>query len=258
MKIVPLLFFVMLFVSCKKEPINTKKYSAPKPVAPKEQREVPKADAFFKKKLEELEKAGPYEEDSEFGYIKTGDFLDNRTKNAIVISFDTRTTFSVYELKGNNWQKVFSQQEDFARFNGIEAFIDDYDFDGRKDIGIKNEVSNGTAIMTFHLWLSTENGFHYVEEFREIGNPQLLPKERTVRGFAACCVFTEITLTDYSWRNDQLVKTHTLEIGNYPYGISATSKDEPNGKACKILMSKKKINALVDEYGLNWQLRDQK
>ncbi|MGX7668757.1 XAC2610-related protein [Flavobacterium pedocola] len=238
----PLLILVLIFTffGCQK----TKKLS--------------ETERYFINKLTTEKSSDTFEEDSEHGYIKIGNFLNPTKKNAVVISFDTITTFTVYELKKDQWTQIYQQKKaNFSRINGLEAYIEDYNFDGVKDIGIKNEVSNGTAILTFHLWLSDKNSFSYVPDFEEIGNPVLLNKIKTIQGFKACCVYNEITLGEYHWEKHKLIKTEELEISNYPSGIEATLKNIPKKTERKITLSGNDISKIIQKYSLEkWQLND--
>lgn len=217
-----------------------------------------KIDKYFINKLTKEKGSNSFEEDSEYGYIKIGNFFNPNIKNAIVISFDTITNFTVYELKSNNWKKIYQQKNaNFSRMNGLEAYIEDYNFDGIKDIGIKNEVSNGTTIMTFHLWLTEQNSFTYIPEFETIGNPTILNNAKIIQGFQACCVFTEMTLSDYRWEKNKLVKTQELEISNHPYGIEANLKNIAKKTVIGLNLSGKDISKIIEKYSIEkWQLND--
>lgn len=220
--------------------------------------ELSKTDKYFNNKLTKEKASKNFEEDSEYGYIKIGNFLKPNSKNAVVISFDTITNFTIYELKSNDWKEIYQQKNaNFSRINGLEAYIEDYNFDGVNDIGIKNEVSNGTTIMTFHLWLSEKKSFKYVPEFENIGNPIILKKVKIIQGFKACCNFNEMTLSDYHWVKNKLVKTQELEIQNYPSGIEAILKNSKKKTENKIELSRNDISKIIQKYSLEkWQLND--
>lgn len=239
-KLILILTIIFVFFGCQK----TEKLS--------------KTDKYFIDKLTEEKLSKDFEEDSEYGYIKIGNFFDPNIKNAVVISFDTITNFTIYELNANEWKQIFQQKKaNFSRINGIEAYIKDYNFDSINDIGIKNEVSNGTAIMTFHLWLSEKKSFKYVPEFEYIGNPIILNNAKIIQGFQACCVFSEITLCDYYWEKTKLVKTQELEIKNYPSGIEANLKNIKKKTEKKIELSGNDISKIIKKYSIEkWQLID--
>ncbi|RZJ71984.1 hypothetical protein [Flavobacterium sp.] len=163
---------------------------------------------------------------------------------------------SVYELQNTKWTKIFEQKNaEFNRVSEIEPFIEDFNFDGKNDIGIRHEISNGTGIMTFQLYLSDAKTFRHIKDFEQIGNPTLDKKRKIVQGFEACCGFTEMSLTDYVWNDFDLKNVRTLEIENYPYQMQAkfiVGKD-----TTKIPTSKKEILRIVAKYGTNWQLVEQ-
>lgn len=216
-----------------------------------------KIDQYFENKLIKNKLIGNFEEDSENGYIKIGNFLNVNRKNAIVISFDTITSLKVYELRKNQWLKIFQQNNvDIARIFAIQTFVEDYNFDGIKDIAIKNQVSNGTAIMTFHLWLSEGNTFKYIPEFKEIGNPTIIEKLKIIKGFKACCAFTEISISDYHWSKTKLNKVSELNIGNYVYGVKARQKDLIKKVDKTITLTIKEITEIINNYSENWKVKD--
>ena len=236
-----LIFILIFFYSCKK------------PVS------LSKVEKYFDNKLNKEKLSKIFEDDSENGYIKIGNFLSSDKRNAIVISFDSITSIKIYELKNNEWEKIYQQNNvNFARINTIETFVQDYNFDGIKDIGIKNQVSNGTTIMTFHLWLSEGNSFKHISEFENIGNPTIVKKAKIIQGFDACCVFTEMTLCDYHWEKDKLIKIRQLDISNYPNGagIEATSINLKEKTKMKLKPTKDDISKIINKYSENWKLND--
>jgi len=199
-----------------------------------------------------------FELDTLVGYIKIGYFLNSENKNAIVISFDSIASLSIYELRENNWIKIFTQRNvGFVRDNDIKAYIEDFNFDGLKDVGIKNEVSIGTTIMTFRLWLtSPDKLFVYVPEFENIGNPKIVNDKRIIQGFTACCAFSEIMITDYIWENYKLIKSSSLNIDRYTsiHAVETTYKNDGKKLEKEIRLSNKKIDKLIDKYDGNWKL----
>ncbi|MCL9806566.1 hypothetical protein NAT51_13605 [Flavobacterium amniphilum] len=217
----------------------------------KEPVKLSKAEQYFENKLNTEMFSKNFEEDSEYGYIKIGKFLNPYKTNAVVVSLDSITNLKVYDLKNGKWEKKYQQNNvDIVRINSIEAFIADYNFDGIKDIGIKNQVSNGTAIMAFHLWLSDGESFKHVPEFAEIGNPILIPRKKIVRGFSGCCAFNEMIISDYTWNKSKLNKTDELEINNYPNGngIEAHLKNLKLKKTNRIKLSDKDISKIINKY----------
>ncbi|HRG19146.1 MAG TPA: hypothetical protein PLP39_08645 [Flavobacterium lutivivi] len=218
-----------------------------------------KVEKYFDNKLNKEKQAENFEEDSEYGFIKIGNFLSSDKRNAIVISFDSITSLKIYELKNNEWEKIYQQNNvNFARINTIEAFIEDYNFDGIKDIGVKNQVSNGTTIMTFHLWLSEGNRFKHIPEFESIGNPTIVEKAKIIKGFEACCAFSEITLCDYHWEKEKLIKIRELDISNYPSGagVEVTLKNLKEKTEIKHKPTKDEISEIIYKYSENLKLND--
>jgi hypothetical protein len=214
---------------------------------------------YFDSLLFMNKKANEFELDTLKGYIKLGHLFNDKKKNAIVVSFDSITSLDVYELRNGNWVKMFTQKNiGFSRVHDIKAYLEDYNFDGKKDIGIKNEVSNGTAIMTFRLWLSkSDTSFIYVPEFENIGNPRILDEKGIVQGFTACCAFSEISLTDYSWSNYKLIKSNILNIDR-TFSIHVTQTEYRNDGDSIVTtkkLSKKEIDKLIDDYDGNWKIK---
>lgn len=212
------------------------------------------AEQYFADKMLTEKQSGNFADTSDFGYIRIGKFLNNKRQNAVVIQRDTVSVLSVYELKDEEWVKIFSQKNP-EHLRPDYVYITDYNFDGVNDIGVLGSVSNGTAIMSFHLWLNKGDTFKYVPEFSDIGNPILLPKHKTIQGYSACCVFESMDISNFKWVNDSLVKTSEFAIENYPYGKSVTlKKDESETKLSPF--SQNEINAIVKHYAENWKLVD--
>lgn len=220
--------------------------------------ELSEVDRYFNKKLIDQKSAENFEEDSDFGYIKIGKLFNNDTKHALVVSFDSVTSLKIYQINNDEWEQIYRQENvDFARLFPFKAYVEDYNFDGIKDIGIKNEISNGTAIMTFHLWLSEGKSFKYIPEFETIGNPTIIEKTKTIQGFKACCKFSEITLSDYHWENNKLVKVCQLDISNYPYGvgIEANSDNLKERSKKKLKLTENNISELINKHSQYWKLK---
>ena len=214
-------------------------------------------EEHFNNRLRKEKSSANFEADTEFGYIKVGNLFNADTKNAIVIRFDSTTTFSVYELKNDQWEPIYEQQDStLSRTYSIEAYVEDYNFDGITDIGIRNEVSNGAAIMSFHLWLAEGKSYRYVPEFERIGNPMIAKHRQRIQGFSACCMFSELKLSDYRWDHHKLINTSVLEISNYPsgMGIEASLKDLQNQTEYKVDISENEIAEIIDTYCTHWQL----
>lgn len=200
-----------------------------------------------------------FESDTEYGFIKIGNFLKTEKRNAIVISFDSLTNFKVYELQNDDWKVIFHQEDvDIFRIFGIEAFIEDYNFDGVNDIGLRNEVSNGTSIMTFHLWLNVNGTFIEIPEFQNIGNPTIVKNKNRIQGYSACCAFSEITLTNYEWNDKKLKKMEQLEISNYPTGsgINAHIIERDGITQRQVRITEKEINLIIDKFSTNLVIID--
>ncbi|MFP9113972.1 XAC2610-related protein [Flavobacterium sp. RHBU_3] len=213
-----------------------------------------KAEQYFSDKMLAEKLSDDFTDTSDFGYIRIGKFLNKNKQQALVIHTDSITDLSVYELKDDEWIKTYNQQHtDFLRPDLV--YIADYNFDGINDIGVVNMVSNGTAIMSFSLWLNKGSTFKYIPEFEEIGTPMLLTKHNAIQGYTACCAFESMNIGNYKWEKDSLIKTSEYAIEDYPYGKTVTlTKD---GKETKLpAYTKKDINAVIEHYAQNWKLVD--
>lgn len=200
-----------------------------------------------------------FESDTEKGFIKIGNFLKKEKHNAIVVSFDSLSTLKIFELENDEWKLIFHQEDiDISRVFSIEAFIEDYNFDGINDIGLRNEVSNGTSIMTFHLWLNENDTFIEVPEFRNIGNPTIIKNKNRIQGYSACCVFSEMRLTNYEWNDNKLRKMEQLEISNYPTGsgVNANIIERDGITQRKVEIKEKEINLIIEKFSSNWRIVD--
>lgn len=214
---------------------------------------------YFDSLLQKEKYSLNYESDTEKGFIKIGNFLNHYKHNAIVVNFDSSASFKIFELENDEWKLIFHQENiDMSRVYSIEAFIEDYNFDGIKDIGLRNEVSNGTSIMTFHLWLNDKDTYIEVPEFRSIGNPTIIKNKNRIQSYSACCVFEEMKLTNYEWRNNKLRKMEQLEISNYPTGsgISVNLIERDGKTQRKVGIKEKEIDRIIDRFSTNWKIID--
>lgn len=169
------------------------------------------------------------------------------------------SSLKVFELEEDEWKLVFHQKDiGMSRVFEIKAYIEDYNFDGVNDIGLKNEVSNGTGIMSFHLWLNDNDTFIEVPEFRNIGNPTIIKKKNRIQGYSACCAFSEMNITNFEWNDTKLREIDLLEISNYPTreGIKAKIIDKEGITQKNVKISEQEINIIIDKFSSNWNLLD--
>ncbi len=214
---------------------------------------------YFDSLLQKEKYSLNFESDTERGFIKIGNFLNEDKHNAIVVNFDSTTSFNLFELVNDEWNLIFNQNDvEMSRAYSIMPFIEDYNFDGIKDIALRNEVSNGTSIMTFHLWLNVKDTYIEVPEFRSIGNPTVIIKKNRIQGYSACCVFSEMRLTNYEWQDNKLRKMEQLKISNYPTGSGINSTIiERDGITKRVVEIKEnEINRIIDKFSSNWRIID--
>lgn len=97
-----------------------------------------------------------------FLYLKTGQLFTNSSKNAILITCPTDSTYKLemYSSENNRWIKKYVQ-------DGLEAFpvqfnilFADYNFDHSRDIYIQYTASNGYSMSRGHLLtFDAQNGY---------------------------------------------------------------------------------------------------
>lgn len=241
-KIIYLLFsFSLLYFSCH------------------ESEKLTAIDKYFIEKLYEKLSYEYFEENSDSGYVKIGNFLSPFKKHAIVVAFDTIVILKIYELKNSQWVKLYQDKENYiGMVDGITAYIEDYNFDGIKDIGIKDLVSNGTSIMQFHLWLTEADSFRYIPEFQTIGNPVLNKQKKVIQGFTACCAFGEMTISDYVWEHGKLINTREFHITNYTYGIRLEGEMQylNENREKKVKLTDDDILRILEKYSGKWHIND--
>jgi hypothetical protein len=200
-----------------------------------------------------------FEIDAEKGFIKIGNFLKKDQQNAIVVSLDSISSIKIYELKDDEWKLMYHQEDiDMSRVYEIKPYIEDYNFDGINDIGLKHEVSNGTSIMSFHLWLNQTDTFIDVPEFQTIGNPTIILNKKLIHGYTACCVWGDMRLTNYEWNGNELTKTEQLEISNYPSGsgIKAYITERDGITQREVEINEKDVNLIIEKFSDDWRIID--
>ncbi len=210
------------------------------------------SEVFIERILFEKMHDTDFELDTGVAYIKIGKFLNMGKSNAIVIRFSETNSLTLYELRDNNWELIFQQDDiGLCRAYPVESYIEDYNFDGINDIGIQNEISNGASIRTFHLWLSEGKMFKSIPEFTQVGNPVLLKSSKSIHGYRACCAFSEIWLSEYKWSETSLINTRELLITNYPPGIGAVIKNMKTNNERKVQVSKDELLLIDSIYDWN-------
>ena len=110
--------------------------------------------ALFSESLE-FNNAFDFDSLQSFTFFKSGSFLRETEKNALIVQCEKDTTYIIklYKFKDNGWQIIDS-------INGLEAFpwqydaiFDDYNFDGQKDIFIQLSASNGWSLSRGYLFI---------------------------------------------------------------------------------------------------------
>lgn len=119
-----------------------------------------------------------------FLYIKSGNILSGKEKNAIIVNCPTDSTYRVelYTAKNNKWMKN-------DVINNIEAHptqfylnFEDYNFDGQKDIYLQKSASNGWSLSRGYLFTIDPLTKKLTEhtEVRDLANMKPNQKERII------------------------------------------------------------------------------
>jgi hypothetical protein len=245
MKLIKFLIFISMIITvgCKKASVDHQIIS--------------ESEQFITRVLNQEKNNPNFEIDSMFAYIKIGNFFNPEKQNAIVVIFDSIQVCKVFELVNEEWKLLFSDEvKELSRAFPIEAYIEDFNFDGEKDIALKNIVSNGTAIFSFHLWIKEKNSFIEIPEFYEIGNPMVVKNNQIIIGYWACCMFEEMSISHYKWENHHLKKIKQLDISDYPYMREAKLTDFEKKSTQNVPISNRKIKFYIDNFSTNWSLID--
>lgn len=148
--------------------------------------------------------------DGRFSYVRTGQFIYQDKKSAVIIYTPTDSTVAVelYSCGQNSWV-LLDKKTDLPQ-NGMNFYTDysDYNFDGINDIYINVIVSNGLGLSTGHLLTVTEKGtFVSHPETLEISDMSPDSITRTVNAHEAmyCKDDRYICNRKYKWENDKLV-----------------------------------------------------
>lgn len=245
MKLIKFLIFISMIITvgCKKASVDHQIIS--------------ESEQFITRVLNQEKNNPHFEMDSMFTYIKIGNFFNPKKQNAIVVIFDSIQVLKVYELVNEKWKIVYKEEVDeFCRAFPIEAHIEDFNFDGEKDLAFENIVSNGIAILSFNLWIKEKNRFIKIPEFCEIGNPTIVRTNQIIIGYWACCMFEEMSITHYKWENQHLKKIKQLDISDYPYFREAKLTDFEKKSTQNVPISNRKIKFYIDNFSTNWSLID--
>lgn len=245
MKLIKILIFIsiIIVVGCKKPAID--------------QVITSETEKYFTEILNREKFNTNFESNTDLGYIKIGNFLNPEKQNAITVIYDSIQVLKVYELVNEKWKTVFCDEVDeFCSAFPIETYIEDFNFDGEKDIAIKNVVSNGTAIFGLDLILQVKNKFFRIPEFCKIGTPTVVKNSQIIIGYWACCMFEEMKITHYKWENHHLKMIKQLEISDYPNQREAKLTDFEKKSTKEVPISEKKIKFYIDKFSTNWGLID--
>lgn len=161
-----LLVSLIIIISCKNEnKLNTSYYK---------KNTIVKMDTLYtilekNKNTDSLE----YENWEPFLYLKTGNFLSENDKNAIIVFNNTDTTYQIelYTLEKEKWVKndfLINIEGSPMQFYVI---IQDYNFDGQKDIYLQMSASNGWSLSRGNLLtINKDKKFCLHPETKELAN----------------------------------------------------------------------------------------
>ena len=147
-----LLINLIIIISCKNENKLSTSYH--------KENTIVKMDTLYdilakSNKIDSLE----YENWEPFLYLKTGNFLSEKDKNAILVFNNTDTTYQIelYTLEKEKWIKNDALTNIEANPMQFYFIVQDYNFDGQKDIYLQMSASNGWSLSRGHLLTIDKN-----------------------------------------------------------------------------------------------------
>jgi hypothetical protein len=119
-----------------------------------------------------------------FLFLKTGNFLSQTEKSAILVSCATDSTYRVehYSQLSNSWIKNDDIELPDAFSAQFSLDFEDYNFDGQTDFYVQISVSNGYALSLGHLLtINPETKKIQIHpETRELANMGVDSKSKTI------------------------------------------------------------------------------
>lgn len=147
-----LLVNLIIIISCKNENKLSTSYHR--------ENTIVKMDTLYdilakSNKIDSLE----YENWEPFLYLKTGNFISEKDKNAILVFNNTDTTYQIelYTLEKEKWIKNDALTNIEANPMQFYVITQDYNFDGQKDIYLQMSASNGWSLSRGHLLTIDKN-----------------------------------------------------------------------------------------------------
>lgn len=161
-----LLVILIIIISCKNENKLSTNYHKGNIIV--------KIDTLYNilaksKKIDSLE----YENWKPFLYLKTGNYLSEKDKNAILVFSSSDTTYQIelYTLEKEKWIKNDALTNIEANPMQFYVIIQDYNFDGQKDIFLQMSASNGWSLSRGHLLtIDKDKKLNFHIETKELAN----------------------------------------------------------------------------------------
>ena len=205
-----LLILILITFSCKKE-TEIKKDSLKEKT---ELKNIVKPDTIYKLlKISAETDTLEFSNQEPFLFIKTGKLFSQTTKNAILISCPTDTTYKIelYKLNNKIWEKSDEINKLEVPFIQYEILLNDYNFDNFTDIYLNETSSQGFSLSRGNLLSvnSVTNKFKKHSETRNLANMFADAKTKTI--FVDSIAYEKdgkrVWKLIYKWKNGKLKNT---------------------------------------------------
>lgn len=221
-KIVYLIFLSILFCffSCKKEEKDNTNIKKSKNLV--SQKKITKDT--LKILLDRALKLDTLEFDNwePFLFIKSGNILSKKEKNAIIVFCPTDSTYAVEFYTEQNKKWIKSDEINNIKANPMQFYLnfEDYNFDGQKDIYLQKSASNGWSLSKGYLFTINPLTKKLTEhkETRDLANMTPSQNEKIIYtdeiNYSAR--FRKINRRINKWKNGKLVSNEidkSKEIG---------------------------------------------
>ena len=147
-----------------------------------------------------------------FLFFKSGNIIDKKEKNALVVVCQTDTTYTIklYSIQNDKWSLTDSICDLDAFPFQFDVFFEDYNFDEQTDLYIQVTASNGWSLSRGHLIIINPKTkkLEQHKEAREFANMIPDKKTKTVKselwnGYDYMDR-TQLTIFTHKWVNGQL------------------------------------------------------
>lgn len=148
--------------------------------------------------------------DSNFLFLKAGNFLSKNQKNALVIQSKSDSSYFLefYVEKNKKWIKTTFIDSISISPMQFNLSFEDFNFNGNNDIYIQTNISNGFGVSSGLIFTQKHQKLEYNEVLSYLGNISIDNKEKMI--FSEEVIFCksdgrkEICITSYRWENEGL------------------------------------------------------